>query len=124
VSRVSRWERPIRAMPATITPALAAAPISLSGGQRQRVLVAQGLAQDSDLLLLDEPAAGLDMETRLRIDDVLAKTAAEGVTVVAITHDLDVAARAGHCLLLRNGRLVGDGPPSAVLPAAARTAWS
>jgi zinc/manganese transport system ATP-binding protein len=83
----------------------------LSGGQRQRVLVAQGLAQESDLLLLDEPAAGLDPQARRCIDDVLARAAADGVTVVAVTHDPDAAARADHCLQLRDGRLVGEGVP-------------
>jgi zinc/manganese transport system ATP-binding protein len=90
---------------------------ALSGGQRQRVLVAQGLAQESDLLLLDEPAAGLDAHARVRIDAALTHTAAAGVTVVRVTHDPDVAARADHCLLLRDGRLVDEGPPAQVLPA-------
>jgi zinc/manganese transport system ATP-binding protein len=88
---------------------------TLSGGQRQRVLVAQGLAQESDLLLLDEPAAGLDTDARRNIDEALAQAAADGVTVVAVTHDQDVAARADHCLLLRDGRLVGERPPSIAL---------
>jgi zinc/manganese transport system ATP-binding protein len=83
----------------------------LSGGQRQRVLVAQGLAQASDLLLLDEPAAGLDPQARGYIDEVLARAAADGVTVVTVTHDPAAAARADHCLLLRDGRLVAEGPP-------------
>jgi zinc/manganese transport system ATP-binding protein len=86
---------------------------ALSGGQRQRVLVAQGLAQESDLLLLDEPAAGLDAQARRLIDEALARAAADGVTVVQVTHDTDVAARADHRLVLRDGRLVGDGSPSA-----------
>jgi zinc/manganese transport system ATP-binding protein len=79
---------------------------ALSGGQRQRALVAQGLAQESDLLLLDEPAAGLDAAARVRIDEALARSAADGVTVVQVTHDADVAARADHCLHLQDGRLV------------------
>ena len=85
---------------------------TLSGGQRQRVLVAQGLAQESDLLLLDEPAAGLDAQARRCIDEVLTRAAADGVTVVAVTHDPDAASRADHCVLLRDGRLVAEGPPS------------
>jgi zinc/manganese transport system ATP-binding protein len=88
---------------------------SVSGGQRGRALVAQGLAQDSDLLLLDEPAAGLDLEARQRIDTVLDGTARGGVTVLRVTHDPDVARRADHCLLLHEGRLVADGPPATVL---------
>ncbi len=81
---------------------------ALSGGQRQRVLVAQGLAQESDLLLLDEPAAGLDTEARACIDEVLAAATADGVTVVAVTHDPAAADRADHRLALRDGRVVAD----------------
>jgi zinc/manganese transport system ATP-binding protein len=90
---------------------------TLSGGQRQRVLVAQGLAQESDVLLLDEPAAGLDVEARLHIGEALSRAAANGVTVVHVTHDPGVAARADHCLLLRDGRLVTEGSPPEVLAA-------
>lgn len=78
----------------------------LSGGQYQRVLVAQGLAQRSDLLLLDEPAAGLDRDARHRILEIVDGLAADGVTVVHATHDADAAGRADHRLSLKNGRLV------------------
>ncbi len=88
---------------------------TLSGGQRQRTLVAQALAQQSDLLLLDEPAAGLDLHAQTLIDDALDATVRGGTTVVRITHDLMVARRAAHCLLLRDGRLLAEGLPSAVL---------
>lgn len=81
---------------------------ALSTGQRQRTLIAQGLAQQSDLLLLDEPAAGLDPQARLRIDETLARVTADGVTVVRVTHDPEVAVRADHCLLLHDGRLVSE----------------
>ncbi|MDT0323316.1 zinc ABC transporter ATP-binding protein AztA [Streptomyces millisiae] len=87
----------------------------LSGGQRQRALVAQGLAQDARLLLLDEPAAGVDLAATRRISAVLADAAERGVTVVQATHDLDEALRADHCLLLADGRLLAEGPPAAVL---------
>ncbi|MGV9310730.1 zinc ABC transporter ATP-binding protein AztA [Streptomyces sp. NPDC003691] len=90
----------------------------LSGGQRQRALIAQGLAQRSDLLLLDEPCTGLDPEARQGIEDLLARVTADGTTVVQATHDL-TAARAGqHCLLLRDGLLEAAGAPSDVLPPA------
>ncbi|WP_049568782.1 zinc ABC transporter ATP-binding protein AztA [Nonomuraea sp. SBT364] len=83
----------------------------LSGGQRQRALVAQGLAQESDLLLLDEPATGLDTEARSHIAAVLKEVTADGVTVVHATHDLSAALDADHCLVLRDGRLLAEGPP-------------
>ncbi|MFE4333736.1 AAA family ATPase [Streptomyces sp. NPDC056831] len=82
----------------------------LSGGQRQRVLVVQGLVQEADLLLLDEPTTGLDVTAQRLIADVLAEVAEEGVTVVQATHDLEVARSAGHLLLLQEGRLWGRGP--------------
>ncbi|MFI8510052.1 zinc ABC transporter ATP-binding protein AztA [Streptomyces sp. NPDC085460] len=87
----------------------------LSGGQRQRALIAQGLAQGSDLLLLDEPTTGLDPGARDRIGALLTSLAADGVTVVQATHDLEAARTADACLLLRDGRLVGQGHPDRVL---------
>ncbi|MBR7671462.1 zinc ABC transporter ATP-binding protein AztA [Streptomyces daliensis] len=87
----------------------------LSGGQRQRALIAQGLAQESDLLLLDEPTTGLDPEARERIAVLLTELVADGVTVVQATHDLKAARSADSCLLLRDGKLVGQGPPKRVL---------
>lgn len=88
----------------------------LSAGQRQRVFVAQGLAQDADVLLLDEPVAGLDLPSADRIGLVVAEERARGATVVIATHDLDEAARADHVVLLA-GRVVAAGPPSTVLTA-------
>ncbi|MGW9458935.1 ABC transporter ATP-binding protein [Streptomyces griseus] len=87
----------------------------LSGGQRQRVLIAQGLAQQSDLLLLDEPTTGLDPEARTRITALLADLVADGTTVVQATHDLEAARSAHACLLLADGRLIGQGRPEEVL---------
>nr|WP_245788441.1 zinc ABC transporter ATP-binding protein AztA [Amycolatopsis marina] len=97
---------------------------ALSGGQRQRVLVAQGLAQEADVLMLDEPAAGMDLDARARIDDALTVAARGGVTVLRVTHDLEVARKADHCLLLRAGRLIGQGAPGETLTErAVREAW-
>ncbi|MFE9912283.1 zinc ABC transporter ATP-binding protein AztA [Streptomyces clavifer] len=87
----------------------------LSGGQRQRALIAQGLAQEADLLLLDEPTTGLDATAQRLIADVLAEVTEGGVTVVQATHDLGVARSAGHLLLLQEGRLWGEGDPREVL---------
>ncbi|PNG21788.1 zinc ABC transporter ATP-binding protein AztA [Streptomyces cahuitamycinicus] len=93
----------------------------LSGGQRQRALIAQGLAQESDLLLLDEPTTGLDPEARYRIGALLTALVADGVTVVQATHDLEVARAADACLLLQDGRLAGQGHPDQVLTTSALT---
>lgn len=88
----------------------------LSGGQRQRVFVAQGLVQQADVLLLDEPLAGLDLSSQQQILGVVAEERDRGRTVVTSTHDLSEAAGADHLLLLA-GRLVAAGPPDQVLTA-------
>jgi manganese transport system ATP-binding protein len=86
----------------------------LSGGQRQRAFVAQGLAQQADVLLLDEPITGLDIVSRQHILDAIAKERAASRAVMVSTHDLGDAAAADHLLLLA-GRVVASGPPDAVL---------
>lgn len=88
----------------------------LSGGQRQRVFVAQGLAQDHDVLLLDEPVTGLDLPSARAIDDVIHDEHARGCTVVLTTHDLAEARVADYVVLL-SGRVVASGPPGDVLSA-------
>jgi manganese transport system ATP-binding protein len=89
---------------------------NLSGGQRQRVFVAQGLAQDHDVLLLDEPLTGIDLPTAQAIDDVIHDETARGCAVVMTTHDLSEAQFADHVLLI-SGRVVAHGPPEQVLTA-------
>lgn len=85
----------------------------LSGGQRQRVYVAQGLVQDHDLLLLDEPLTGLDVVSARTIDRIIHEEAARGGTVVLTTHDLEEARAADH-VVLAGGRVVAAGPPEEV----------
>lgn len=88
----------------------------LSGGQRQRVFVAQGLAQEHDILLLDEPLTGLDLPSAMAIDAVIHEEQVAGHTIVISTHDLAEARVADHVLLLAN-RVVASGTPSEVLTA-------
>jgi ABC-type Mn2+/Zn2+ transport system ATPase subunit len=85
----------------------------LSGGQRQRALVAQALAQQGRMLLLDEPLTGLDAPSQRRIREVLAQEAVTKPVLLA-THDLEDARRADHVVLLA-GRVVAAGAPAAVL---------
>jgi ABC-type Mn2+/Zn2+ transport system ATPase subunit len=86
----------------------------LSGGERQRAFVAQGLAQGADLLLLDEPTAGLDVASTEQIRRVLADERAGGRTVIVATHDLADALASDHVVLLA-GRALASGPPGTVL---------
>jgi iron complex transport system ATP-binding protein len=86
----------------------------LSGGQRQRVFVAQGLAQDHEMLLLDEPLTGLDITSAHAIDDVMHEEQAHGCTIVLTTHDLTAAQVVDHVVLM-SGRVVASGPPYEVL---------
>lgn len=89
---------------------------ALSGGEQARVLIARALAQDTPLLLADEPIAGLDPAHQIGCMQVFASLAAEGRAVIASLHDLGLAAR--HCtriVALHQGRIVADGPPQKVL---------
>ncbi len=88
----------------------------LSGGQRQRVFVAQGLAQDHDMLLLDEPMTGLDITSAQAIDSVIHHENAHGCTVVMSTHDLAEARAADYVVLLAGG-VIASGTPEEVLTA-------
>jgi manganese transport system ATP-binding protein len=86
----------------------------LSGGERQRVFVAQGLAQDHDVLLLDEPFTAVDLLSSQAIEHAVAEERGTGCSVVMSTHDLAVASAADHVLLL-NGRVIAEGPPGTAL---------
>lgn len=91
---------------------------ALSGGEQARVLIARCLAQDTPLLLADEPIAGLDPAQQIRSMQVFHSLAAEGRSVLASLHDLGLAAR--HCtrlVVIDAGRIAADGPPGAVLTA-------
>jgi ABC-type cobalamin/Fe3+-siderophores transport system ATPase subunit len=88
----------------------------LSGGQRQRVWIAMVLAQQTPLLLLDEPTTYLDIAHQIEVLDLCARLHEEGRTVVAVLHDLNHAARyATHMIAMRDGRIAAEGDPSAVV---------
>jgi iron complex transport system ATP-binding protein len=106
------------ALDATDTAILADRPVDeLSGGQRQRVWIAMALAQQTDLLLLDEPTTFLDVSHQIEVLDLLIElNEARGTTIVMVLHDLNLAARyADHLIALAQGRLHAAGAPAEVL---------
>ena len=87
----------------------------LSGGQQQRVFIARALAQETNLLLMDEPLSGLDIPGQEAIFDILDKLRPDGVTVLVAMHDLTLAAERFDRVLLLNRHMVAFGPATAVL---------
>ncbi|MGR0320160.1 ABC transporter ATP-binding protein [Agromyces sp. ZXT2-3] len=108
------------ALAATGVADLADRPVEeLSGGQRQRVWIAMVLAQQTDIVLLDEPTTFLDVTHQLELLDLLTSLNRErGTTVVMVLHELNLAARyADHLVVMSSGRIVAEGDPSTVLTA-------
>lgn len=89
----------------------------LSGGQKQRMLIARALAQEADLLLLDEPLAGLDIPSQDQILSILDEIKQQGITVLFATHDLELAGEHFDRILLLNRKLIAYGPGNEVLTA-------
>jgi len=89
----------------------------ISGGERQRAIIARAICQDPRIILLDEPTASLDLAHQVRIMDLMERLAREkGVTVLMVSHDVNLAALyADRLLILKNGRSVGMGAPEKVL---------
>lgn len=105
------------AMEQTGTTDLAARPVSdLSGGQRQRVWIAMVLAQDTPILLLDEPTTYLDIVHQVELLDLLARLNRDGRTIVAVLHELNLAFRfADHLIAIREGAVVATGAPTDIV---------
>ncbi|MFB2554245.1 ABC transporter ATP-binding protein [Herbiconiux liangxiaofengii] len=120
---LSRWNADddaavAAALDATETAALADRPVDeLSGGQRQRVWIAMALAQQTDLLLLDEPTTFLDVSHQIDVLDLLTDlNRTRGTTVVMVLHDLNLAARyADHLVAIADGAVHAAGTPAEVL---------
>jgi ABC-type Mn2+/Zn2+ transport system ATPase subunit len=87
----------------------------LSGGQQQRVFIARALALETDLLLLDEPLAGLDLPSQEALFDILSGLRPDKVTVFVATHDLNLAAERFDRMMLLNRQMIAFGPPDQVL---------
>ena len=99
---------------------------TLSGGEKQRVVIASALAQSTQLLLLDEPTASLDIGHQIEVQMLLQRlNADQGVTMVLSTHDLNLAAAlCRRLVLLKEGQVLASGPPEEVLtPAAVRALY-
>ncbi len=119
----SRWSREddaavAAALEATQTTTLADRPVDeLSGGQRQRVWIAMALAQQTDLLLLDEPTTFLDVSHQIEVLDLLTDlNRTRGTTIVMVLHDLNLAARyADHLVAIADGTVHAAGEPADVL---------
>ncbi|WP_243226767.1 ABC transporter ATP-binding protein [Microbacterium sp. CIAB417] len=123
-SALQRWtsaddEATRHALTATNTADLAERYVDqLSGGQRQRVWVALLLAQQTPVLLLDEPTTFLDIAHQYELLDLLKELNRQGKTVVAVLHDLNQAARyADTLVLMRDGRVIATGSPSEIITA-------
>lgn len=107
-----------QALRLTNTLELAERPVdALSGGQRQRVWIAMVLAQDTDLLLLDEPTTFLDLPHQIELLELTRKlNQQQQRTVVMVLHDINLAARYGqHLVVMKNGRIHAQGSPSEVI---------
>ena len=83
-------------------------PNQLSGGQQQRVAIARALANDPEILLADEPTGNLDSKTSVEVMGVFQKLNEQGITIVMVTHELDIARYCKRNLILRDGALVRD----------------
>jgi len=113
-------ERAVRsALRATSTEQFATRAVDeLSGGQRQRVWVAMVLAQETPVVLLDEPTTYLDIAHQIELLDLCTRLHSQGRTLVAVLHDINQAARyATHLIAMRDGRVVAQGAPAEVVTA-------
>lgn len=88
-----------------------------SGGQQQRVLIARALVRDPDLIILDEPLAGIDRASKEALALTLGQMHAKGTTILVVLHELgELHGLIGRAVVLRHGRIVFDGPPPSAAP--------
>ena len=119
--RQERRERAIEALRAVeLTDRMGHRPNELSGGQRQRVAIARALVTNPSIILADEPTGNLDSRTSEEIMQLFRRLHGEGQTIIMVTHEMDIAARAERLVTLRDGRIESDQPQSQAAVAAAR----
>lgn len=87
-------------------------PTELSGGQQQRVGIARALVKSPDILLADEPTGNLDSRSGEEIMQILSELNSDGISVIIVTHEADIAARADRIVTMRDGLIVSDAPSS------------
>ena len=87
-------------------------PTQLSGGQQQRVAIARALAAKPNVLLADEPTGALDTETSYQVMDLLTGLNQEGLTIVVVTHESDIAEMTQRTVRLRDGKVISDATSS------------
>jgi len=97
-------------------------PNQLSGGQQQRVAIARSLVNQPALILADEPTGNLDSQTSIEIMGVFQKLNEAGITLVMVTHELDIARYCRRNVIMRDGRIVKDQPVENRLSAEAELA--
>jgi len=112
--RVSRHEQKQRALACLelvgLAPRADHKPNQLSGGQQQRVAIARALVNQPSLLLADEPTGNLDSQTSIEIMGVFQKLNEQGITIVMVTHELDIANYTKRTVILRDGNILTDAP--------------
>lgn len=121
-SFLKQWSKPDEAAVSAAMEAANVADLSarlvseLSGGQRQRAWIAMALAQETPLLLLDEPTTFLDIAHQIEMLELLADLNASGRTIVAVLHDLNQACRyASNLIAMKNGSIVAEGRPKDIV---------
>ena len=121
ISRQEAWDKAVEMLKLTGVPRVERMmkeyPFQLSGGQRQRVWIALALAQQTDILLLDEPTTYLDIAYQVEILDLLMElNKKRGTTILMVLHDINLSARyADHIFAMSKGKLVAQGSPSEVI---------
>jgi ATP-binding cassette, subfamily B, bacterial len=114
-ARAAAADDVIASLPAGYATELGPQGVGLSGGQRQRIGIARTLLRDPPILVLDEPTTALDRESEARLMDGLRELM-KGRTTILITHALELARGADRVVVMREGRVVADGPPAEILP--------